>query len=361
VYSSFLGGSRDADGALSATLNDSPTGIAVADGLVVIVGHTDASDLPTTADAYSRTNTGGDTGFALVLAPQRGGASDLVYGTTSAPASSRAVLRGRATSSTWWAAPRTAASPFHAGRLPASLRRRRRGGRGAVLPASNNVAPVLVGSNDLRRANWKTCRRAARWWSTCWRGTSAMPTPARSGASRVTGVDTSNGSWEFTRDGAAAPGPRWRRPAAGSALLLNADALTRRALRARRGLRGRQQHQPSGRGTAPAARPAPWVVCSRERRPQRLQRAGGDGCRRRRAGQRRTSPGTDHLGATEDQALTIAPATLLGNDLDVEGDGFTVTGIGAATGGSVALSSDGEIVFTPRRRTSTASPASNTR
>ncbi|KQT11041.1 Ig-like domain-containing protein [Ramlibacter sp. Leaf400] len=80
-YSSFIGGSLNAGGATSATLTDSPTGVAVSGGYVAIVGTTDTSNFPTTPDAASRTNTSGATGFLIVLKPKAGGSSDLAYGT----------------------------------------------------------------------------------------------------------------------------------------------------------------------------------------------------------------------------------------------------------------------------------------
>jgi VCBS repeat-containing protein len=52
------------------------------------------------------------------------------------------------------------------------------------------------------------------------------------------------------------------------------------------------------------------------------------------------------LTTTEDTALTIAPATLLGNDSDVDGDTLTITSVGSAAGGTVAIV-DGSVVFTP--------------
>ncbi|GAB3760876.1 hypothetical protein GCM10028796_10170 [Ramlibacter monticola] len=343
VYSSFLGGSRDAAGGLSATLNDSPTGIAVADGLVVIVGHTDASDLPTTADAYSRINTSGDTGFALVLAPQRGGASDLVYGTYFgtglvtggvAWAGDQFYLVGSTTNSGIALATPDGYQPLYGGGGEAVV---------ALFSGFNNVAPVLVGSNDLD-GQLEDVPASGTLVGDLVAG---HVSDADAGAFRgiaVTGVDTGNGSWEFTRDG----GSTWATlapPAAGSALLLNADALTRvrfvpaadyaggssitfRAWDRTSGTAGSVVVVPeSGGRSAFSVREATAAVAvAPVNDAPRL--------------------GPDHLGATEDQALTIAPATLLGNDLDVEGDGFTVTGVGAATGGSVALS-DGEIVFTP--------------
>jgi len=54
----------------------------------------------------------------------------------------------------------------------------------------------------------------------------------------------------------------------------------------------------------------------------------------------------DTATTAEDTALTIAPATLLGNDSDVDGHPLTITSVGGATNGTVALVG-GNVVFTP--------------
>jgi hypothetical protein len=69
--------------------------------------------------------------------------------------------------------------------------------------------------------------------------------------------------------------------------------------------------------------------------------------------------GNDTVAATEDQALTIDPATLLINDGDLDGDALTITRVSGAAGGTVAIV-DGQIVFTPTP-TSMAPAASATR
>ncbi|NQD96090.1 cadherin-like domain-containing protein, partial [Pseudomonas sp. CrR25] len=58
-----------------------------------------------------------------------------------------------------------------------------------------------------------------------------------------------------------------------------------------------------------------------------------------------THEGT-HLMGTEDQALTINPSTLLGNDSDRDGDALSIIAVQGATHGSVALV-NGNVVFTP--------------
>jgi Ca2+-binding RTX toxin-like protein len=54
----------------------------------------------------------------------------------------------------------------------------------------------------------------------------------------------------------------------------------------------------------------------------------------------------DSVSATEDTPLVLTPATLLANDGDVEGNSLTITGVGNATHGNVALNG-GNVVFTP--------------
>ncbi|MGH6637126.1 MAG: DVUA0089 family protein, partial [Polaromonas sp.] len=57
---------------------------------------------------------------------------------------------------------------------------------------------------------------------------------------------------------------------------------------------------------------------------------------------------TQHNGAaTEDNALTIAPSTLLGNDSDIDGDSLSIVSVQGAINGSVALDVNGNVVFTP--------------
>src|SRR6185369_13990503 len=52
------------------------------------------------------------------------------------------------------------------------------------------------------------------------------------------------------------------------------------------------------------------------------------------------------FSVTNDSSLTIAPATLLANDSDPDGDTLTLTAVSGATGGTVSLTG-GQVVFTP--------------
>jgi hypothetical protein len=54
----------------------------------------------------------------------------------------------------------------------------------------------------------------------------------------------------------------------------------------------------------------------------------------------------DFASSPEDTALTLAPAALLANDVDVDGDTLTITSVQNASNGSVALVG-GNVVFTP--------------
>ncbi|MBC7908717.1 MAG: cadherin-like domain-containing protein [Rhodospirillaceae bacterium] len=54
----------------------------------------------------------------------------------------------------------------------------------------------------------------------------------------------------------------------------------------------------------------------------------------------------DSLTTAEDTALVIAPAALLGNDSDLDGDTLSITSVGNAVGGTVAIMG-GNVVFTP--------------
>src|SRR5262249_54438740 len=56
--------------------------------------------------------------------------------------------------------------------------------------------------------------------------------------------------------------------------------------------------------------------------------------------------GNDTVSATEDTPLVLAPAALLGNDSDVDGNTLTILSVQGATHGTVALS-NGTVVFTP--------------
>ncbi len=55
----------------------------------------------------------------------------------------------------------------------------------------------------------------------------------------------------------------------------------------------------------------------------------------------------DTVTASEDTPLTIAAATLIANDVDAENDPLTITAVGNAVGGSVALDINGDVIFVP--------------
>ncbi|MCR4377239.1 MAG: tandem-95 repeat protein, partial [Rhodospirillales bacterium] len=55
----------------------------------------------------------------------------------------------------------------------------------------------------------------------------------------------------------------------------------------------------------------------------------------------------DSVVGVEDTALILSPASLLGNDSDLEGDALEIVGIGGALNGTVSLDGDGNVVFVP--------------
>ncbi|MFC3115100.1 retention module-containing protein [Cellvibrio fontiphilus] len=55
----------------------------------------------------------------------------------------------------------------------------------------------------------------------------------------------------------------------------------------------------------------------------------------------------DNLIAASNQTLTIAPSTLVGNDVDVDGDVLQIIAVNNAVNGTVSINSSGNILFTP--------------
>jgi VCBS repeat-containing protein len=55
----------------------------------------------------------------------------------------------------------------------------------------------------------------------------------------------------------------------------------------------------------------------------------------------------DTVVGTEDQILTIDPATLLANDVSGTGLPLTITGVAAVSGGNIVIQPDGSLAFTP--------------
>ncbi|NNU42823.1 tandem-95 repeat protein [Ramlibacter montanisoli] len=224
AYSTFVGGSRNAGGTLSATLTDSPTGVAVSGGYVAIVGQTDTSDFPTTADALQSSNTSGQTGFVMVLHPQGTGSGDLVYGsyygTGFAPGAAA-----------WGSGERlyVAGSTVTAGLATADgyMDAIGTGGDGlvAVFNAFPNRAPVLDGAADLPAQLEDAGAGSGTLVSALVAGHASDQDSGALQGIAVTAVDSANGSWQYTLDGVA-----WSTlamPPAGQGLLLAADSATR--------------------------------------------------------------------------------------------------------------------------------------
>ncbi|MEJ8838444.1 cadherin-like domain-containing protein [Ramlibacter sp. AN1133] len=224
-YSTFIGGSRNGGGSTSSLLTDSPTGVAVSGGQVVVVGHTDTADFPTTADAYSRTNTGGDTGFVIVLAPQGGGSRDQIYGSYYGT--------GLQTGGVAWSGSRfylVGSTGNSGGNLATADGYKTTFGSGtegvvAQFSGFTNVAPMLAGATNLAQ-QLEDVPAAGTLVSDLLAGRFSDGDAGALAGIAVTGFDAGNGSWQFSLDGGAS----WSTmaaPAAGSALVLNADALTR--------------------------------------------------------------------------------------------------------------------------------------
>ncbi|MFL6691626.1 MAG: cadherin-like domain-containing protein, partial [Ramlibacter sp.] len=340
-YSTFVGGSLNANGSTSATLTDSPTGVAISGGYVAISGTTDTSNFPTTPDAYSRSGSG-TTGFLLVLKPKGGGASDLAYGTyygagltTSGVAwgsGNRLYMVG--SGSVGGLATADGDQPTIGGGTDALV---------ALFSGFANSAPVLSGTADLPPQAEDAAPGPGTLVSTLVGG---RITDDDAGALRgiaVTALDASNGSWQFTADGttwSALPAP-----ASGSALLLAADATTRVRFLPNANYAGtasitfRAWDRTSGSagsvvaaGTVGDSSPFSASVATASVTVTPVNDA--------------PTPGADVVAGTEDVPLVIAPATLLANDTDVDGDALTLTAVDNGSGGTVALSG-GNIVFTP--------------
>jgi hypothetical protein len=223
VYSTFIGGSKDAGGTLSGLLTEVATGVAVGGGRVAIVGHTDTSDFPTTSDAVSRTNTSGKTGFVIVLTPQGGGGNDLVYGTYYGT--------GMATGGVAWGSNRVyvVGSVTVNGLATTDGFRPTYGSGGdgvvATFGAFPNIAPVLGGAMNLPAQLEDAAAGSGTLVADLVAGTITDGDMDALRGIAVTAVDTGNGIWQYSLDGGT-----WStlaNPSGGSALLLAADTVTR--------------------------------------------------------------------------------------------------------------------------------------
>jgi hypothetical protein len=220
TYSSFIGG-----GGTSGTLNDSPTGIAVdAAGRVAIVGWTDTANFPTTAGAFSTTNTSGTSiGFVIVLDPKSSGSGDQVYGTYYgqglasggvAWGNGRAYIVGSVTVNG------LATSDGFAPTYDS-------GGDGIVAAFGSfpNRAPVLNGALNLPAQLEDAAAGAGTRVADLVAG---QVGDADTGALRgiaIAAADSANGTWQYTLDGTT--WTTFTTPSAGNALLLASDATTR--------------------------------------------------------------------------------------------------------------------------------------
>ena len=224
LYSSFLGGVT----ATGPGNGDRPTGIGIdASGRAVIVGRTDTSDFPVTADAYSSTNTssGADGAtFLVVLNPAGGGSGDLVYGTFFGQASatgSVAVSGGKAV----FVGATSTTGLSTAGVAQPSLA----GGTDAVVVSFTlvpNTAPVIAVANGLASVLEDPALNPGTLVSTLIAGKITDPDAGAVAGIAVTGLVTTNGAWQYSLNN----GTTWTAfgaPSSAAATLLASDTLTR--------------------------------------------------------------------------------------------------------------------------------------
>ncbi len=214
TYSSYLGGSGSVNAA---------TGIGIdGQGRIVVAGQTNSTNFPVTADAIKQTNAGTAL-FLVVMNPGGAGAADLAYGTYygSGMTSGGLAVKGNqaflvGTTSTGGLATSGADRTSPAGGPDAFV---------AVISLTN-AAPVLTGANNLGSVFEDPAANPGTLVSSLLSGkVTDADAQALSGIA-ITGVDSSNGSWEYSVNG----GTSWTAigaPSAASALLLAADSLTR--------------------------------------------------------------------------------------------------------------------------------------
>ncbi|WP_374669113.1 Ig-like domain-containing protein, partial [Ramlibacter sp.] len=221
VYSSFIGGSQDTSGNTNAGLIDRPAGVAVMNGKAVIMGETDTSNLPTTADAIRTTNSG-NSAFLLVLDTSVSGAGALQYGTYYGERYSPGGVAARGE------AFYVVGSTNQAGMASAGAYRSAPvGGQDAVVAvfAIFNGAPVLDGAEAFAPIAEDAPPGSGTLVATLVAG---HITDNDVGALRgvaVVGADNTNGTWQYTLDGTT-----WSNVGSASdaaALLLAADAQSR--------------------------------------------------------------------------------------------------------------------------------------
>ena len=223
LYSTFLGGSTGT----GPNNGDLPGGIAIDSlGRAVIVGRTDTSDFPVTGDAYSSVNTssGGDGAmFLVVLNPGGGGNADLVYGTFFGSASSSGAVAMSGGKAVFVGTTNTSGLATAGSVQPA-----RAGGSDAIVASFTitNTAPVLSGANALAGLLEDPVSNPGTLVSSLIAGKVTDPDAGALAGIAITGLVTTNGTWEYSLNG----GTSWSTftaPSSAVATLLNADALTR--------------------------------------------------------------------------------------------------------------------------------------
>ncbi len=216
LYSSLLDTSS-ANGAKAQ-----PTGIALADGKMAIVGFVQGgASIQTTPGAFRETNSG-TSGFLLVIDPAVSGASALVYGTYYGQNMTPGAVTTR-DGAIYLVGTTTGGSLATAGADRTTVA----GGQDAIVAifGTRNTAPTLSGAWDLPAIPEDTVGGTGALVSSLIAGQVSDPDLNAVTGIAITAADSTNGTWQYSLNGTT-----WNTiaaPSATSALLLAADAATR--------------------------------------------------------------------------------------------------------------------------------------
>jgi hypothetical protein len=332
LYSSYVGGSSP----------DRPSGVAYANGRVVIVGTASSTDFPVTPDALQATHAGAPL-YLLVINPASTGAADLEYGTYYA--GSVVTAGGVAVSGNHIY---VSAEITGDGWATTGAYQTTRQGNDALVAAFTlpNTAPVLNGVVQPAAILEDGGGGSGFLVSSLLAGQVTDPDPGALRGIAVTASDTTAGSWEYTTDGST-----WSTisaPSATSALLLAADGqtairfvpaanfngtvssgLTFRAWDRNSGIAGGRADT-TANGGATAFSSASAGVNITVTAVNDAPVANGDS-----------------FTTAEDNALTVNLSQLLANDSDPEGSALNVVSVADGIGGTVTLNGNGTVRFTP--------------
>jgi hypothetical protein len=213
VYSSYLGGSA----------TDTPTGVAYADGRMVVVGRAGSGNFPVTADAAQSSNPGTSM-FMVVLDPVGNGASDLQYGSYYG---GNMTAGGVAISgNTAYFVGSTSATGYATGGV---YQVSKSGSTDALIVAISvftNTAPTLSGVVQPPAILEDSGGGSGFLVSSLLAGKVTDPDTGALQGIAIVGSDNSNGTWQYSQDN----GTTWiavGTTSATSALLLAADSQTR--------------------------------------------------------------------------------------------------------------------------------------